>query len=260
MKGQYHAYIFDLDGTLYRGEDPIPGAADYVRKIVNRGARVFYATNNSSKTREQVAQKLMGMGFPAQTNDVLSSGYTTARHLSKKGQASVFVVGEPGLVQTLREHGLKVVNADEAGRVSPTALSAEYLVVGLCKTALSYDLLDAAMQVGLKGAEFLATNADMTFPLEAGKLSPGAGSIVELLKACIGREPIVVGKPNPRMILDALWEHKISAQNTLVVGDRMDTDVVAGKKAGCDTALVLSGVTVKPPADVISFGSVVELP
>ncbi len=235
------AYLFDLDGTLYRGHEPVPGAVEAVRALVARGALARYLTNNATLTREEFAVKLQAMGFPARPQEVYTSATGTADHLVEKGCRSAFVVGMPGLVSILRAAGIKVVNAGEDGVVGSAGERAETVVVGLCRT-FTYDLLEAAMtQVGA-GAQFVATNPDASIPLDGGRLAPGAGSLVAALRTCTGVEPFVVGKPKPFLVQAALRDASLLPSEVLVVGDRLDTDIEAGRAAGCPTYLVLTGV------------------
>ena len=235
------AVLFDLDGTLYRGAEAIPGAVETVVELRRRGILVRYLTNNATLTRAAFAAKLGAMGFPARPEDVESSATGTAAHLVATGLRTAFVVGMPGLVATLREAGVRVVNADEDGKVRPEEAEAEAVVVGMCK-AFDYALLDGAMSAILGGARFVATNPDATYPLEAGRLCPGAGSLVAAVQTCSGVAPFVVGKPQPFLVETILRETGLRPEEALVVGDRLDTDVAAGRAAGCPTFLVLSGV------------------
>ena len=243
---RYPLYIFDLDGTLYRGAEAIPNAVDVVCKLKSDGSGVRYLTNNSSQTREFFLQKLCNMGFPAEIDEIESSAHGSAKHLSALGLCSIFVVGEPGLVATLREEGLTVVNADDHGAVSPDGPPSEAVLVGICK-GFTYALMQEAMQRIRAGQTFIATNPDPTFPMEGGQLIPGAGSVVAGIKACAEKEPFVVGKPNPFLVNLVLAEAKCQPQDALVVGDRIDTDLFSGEQAGCPTHLVLTGVTQTPP-------------
>ena len=241
MAFPYRAVLFDLDGTLYRGAEPIPGAVEAVAALRAQGVLVRYVTNNATLERPAFAQKLRAMGFAATPEEVVSSATGTAAHLVQTGRRSAFVVGMPGLVATLRGAGVEVVNADPAGIVGPDPRRAETVVAGLCRT-LTYDLLWGAMETVAGGAELVATNPDATFPLEGGRFSPGAGSIVAAVRACTGVEPFVVGKPKPFLIETILREASLRPAEALVVGDRLDTDIAAGKAAGCPTYLVLTGV------------------
>jgi ribonucleotide monophosphatase NagD (HAD superfamily) len=152
----------------------------------------------------------------------------------------------PGLVQTLREAGILIVNATSKGEVVPTGDEAESVVAGICQT-FTYDLMNGAMQQILAGAKFIGTNPDPTYPMEGNKLIPGAGSIVAAVRACSGVEPLIIGKPNPTMINMVIEDLGLEPSDVLVVGDRQDTDIESGRRAGCPTHLVLTGVTTVPP-------------
>ena len=238
----YKAVLFDLDGTLYRGAEPVPGAVETVLRLQERGVLVRYVTNNATLTRGDFTAKLAVMGFPARPEEVASSATGTAAHMKETGLRSAYVVGMPGLVATLRdEAGVETVNAGPDGVVGPDPRRADAVVVGLCRT-LTYDLLWGAMEAIHAGARFIATNPDATFPLEGGRLSPGAGSLVAAVRTCSGTEPFVVGKPKPFLIETILRESSLKPNEALVVGDRLDTDIEAGRAAGCPTYLVLTGV------------------
>jgi len=244
---RYPIYIFDLDGTLFRGDDPIPGAAGALSRLRTDGSAIRYLTNNSGLTREDYLKKLTRLGFEATLEEIYSSAVGAAKTLSSRGLSRAFVVGNPGLPATLREYGLQVVQE-----------GAEAVVVGLCH-GLSYSLLDQALQNLLQGAELFATNTDATYPLEGGQVCPGAGSIVAAVATCSGRTPIVIGKPNPYLIHLVLEEAGLTVADALVVGDRYDTDILAGQGAGCDTLLVLTGVTQSVPEGQAVLNSVAYL-
>lgn len=276
---RYPLYIFDLDGTLWRGWEAIPGAVETVNLLRAEGSQIRYLTNNSSTERKDYVHKLRGLGFEASVEEVYSSATGSASRLVELGMRTVHVLGEPGLVNTLREAGLVVVNADEQGAIQPNLVTGlgpvtpppprgegregahatslgevayrskegpDALLVGICRR-LTYPLLNAAMQAGLKGARFFATNADKTFPMESGTLMPGAGSMVAAVEACIGRPPEVLGKPHPYLVELILREAGVRPSDALCVGDRLDTDILSGQAAGCDTFLVLTGVEKEAP-------------
>ncbi len=255
----YSCYAFDLDGTLYRGQEPVPGAVSKVQSLVERGAQVLYVTNNSGLTQAEYVSKLTKMGFPAGESQVVTSALAAADYCSARELRRLFVVGEPGLVATLRSQGFEVVNAPDSDLVRPSDASADALVSGICRDALSYALLDSAMQAALQSGVYVACNADLTYPLEGGRICPGSGSIVAALQACSGVTPVVVGKPAPDMLTSALGRLGVSPLETLVVGDRVDTDIECGRAAGCDTVLVLSGVAREAVEGVTCLGSVLDL-
>jgi 4-nitrophenyl phosphatase len=228
----YRLYVLDLDGTVFRGRVPTPDAPRVIDELRRRGAIVRFLTNNSSRTREHYADKLEGMGVSAEPEDVYSSAFAAGRWCAEHGIYRAFVVGEDGLEQTLAEHGVSLVR-DEG---TPQAV-----VAGICRW-FDYNMLNVAMQHILAGAKFIATNPDPTYPLEDGRLEPGAGSIVAAIQTCAGVQPVVVGKPNPYLIELIMQDAGVSPAETLVVGDRTDTDIEAGRRAGCDTHLVLTGI------------------
>ncbi len=227
--------IFDLDGTLFRGHEPLPGAVETVNALAGRGIRLAFVTNNSAETRASVSAKLVGMGFPATPETSYVSGMAAAARCEQLGFGRVFVVGEPGLETTLTDAGLEVVGEN-----------ADAVVCGVCRTRWSYPLLDAAQQEIRRGAHFFATNADKTYPLEGGRLSPGAGAMVAAIEACSGTQAEVCGKPAPFLFDLAMQAAGVSAEETLAIGDRYETDILGGQAAGCHVALVLTGVETKP--------------
>ena len=243
---RYPLYIFDLDGTLYRGSEAIPFAVEAVTMLKSLGSKICYLTNNSGQTRDFFLKKLRDMGFPVELEDIESTAHGTAIQLLASGVSQAYVVGEPGLVLTLREEGIHVVNADHDGTVYPEGGPSQAVVVGICRQ-FTYELMAGAMTRIRTGQEFIATNRDSTFPLEGGKLIPGAGSIVAGIQTCAGIEPFVIGKPNPFLVSLVLERFGCSPEDALVVGDRMDTDILCGIAAGCATHLVLTGVTETAP-------------
>jgi 4-nitrophenyl phosphatase len=234
---RYPLYIFDLDGTLFRGATAIPGAVDTVAALRAGGAKIRYVTNNSTVARERYVEKLSRMGFAAEPGDVYSSALGAAEHL-RGAVARAHVVGEIGLTASLEAAGIAT---DDLGR--PDAV-----VVGLYRS-FDYDRMARAMRHLLDPRiRFVATNRDAALPVEDGGLMPGAGAIVAALATCSGREPELIGKPSPYLIEWILRDAGVEPRHALVVGDRVDTDIVAGQRAGCAVHLVLTGVTaVAPP-------------
>jgi 4-nitrophenyl phosphatase len=234
----YALYILDLDGTLFRGDEPLPGAVHAVSELRRRGAMIRLLTNNSSLTSAGYAAKLARMGFGAEPAEVWHSGLGAARVCTERGHRRVLAVGEPGLDESLSEAGLKVLDplAEEG---------ADAVVAGICRT-FTYARLNAALQQLRRGARFIATNADRTYPVECGREEPGAGAIVAAIAAAASVEPEVIGKPNPHLIEMILREAGVAPADALVVGDRPETDLEAGRRAGCPTWLVLTGVARAP--------------
>lgn len=238
----FDLYAFDLDGTLYRGNEVIPGSIEVVDALIRKGSRVLYVSNNSSLHVDDYISKLSKLGFPVEKSWVRSSAIVTAEFLKSQGISTAFVVGEPGLVRTLRDFGIEVVNADDDRFVNESDVRAEVLVSGICRTRLSYGLLNSAMQQVLLGARFVATNRDSSFPLESSRLAPGSGATVAFLETCTGKVAELIGKPKPEILTNWLASHSISADRCLVVGDRNDTDIECGLACGAKTALVRTGV------------------
>ncbi|MBL8048494.1 MAG: HAD-IIA family hydrolase [Chthonomonas sp.] len=235
----WRGVIFDLDGTLYRGSEPIPRAAHVVQTLRDRGVPMRCLTNNSSATPESVAAKLAHMGFEFAPAEIATSGTVTADALAAAGVERVFVVGEAGLVEVLARQGI----------VSCEPGDAQVVVAGICRQ-FSYDWLDRALQAVRGGAELIATNRDTTFPLEGGRLAPGAGAIVAALEACTGCTARAYGKPDPAGVLALCADMGLAPNDVLCVGDRLDTDIAAGEAAGCPTFLVTTGVTPALPVGV----------
>jgi 4-nitrophenyl phosphatase len=224
--------IIDMDGVLYRGNEVIPGTAEFIAFLRARGIGFVLATNNSTKTPQQYVAKLAGMGVEVFAPEVLTSALATADYLKSiaPGGARVFVVGQDGLWAALREAGFELV---EHG--------AEYVVAGMDFHVTYERLAEATLQIRA-GARFIGTNPDKTFPSERG-IVPGAGSLLAFLETATGVTPTVIGKPETAMMGQALARMKADPAATAVLGDRLETDILAGQRAGLRTLLVLSGIT-----------------
>jgi 4-nitrophenyl phosphatase len=229
-------FVFDLDGVVYRGDTAVPGAADALHRLATRGDRLYYLTNNSTRSRRQYAAKLTRLGIPTAPEQVMTSAYATGLHLQAMGAEgrTVFVLGEEGLAEEMRLAGLQVV--PEAAETP-----ADFVVVGLNRE-LTYGLLSRAHWHVTHGAMFIATNRDGTFPLEEGVEIPGGGAVVAALEASAGPALITIGKPEPYT-----WQHILelagaAPRDAVMVGDRPETDVLGARRVGLRTVLVLTGV------------------
>ena len=243
----------DLDGVVWRGDEPLPGVPEALREVVRRGLALCYVTNNSTAHREAVVKRLLGLGLPAEPERVLTSGFVAARWLKERlaPGSVVMVVGEEGLLRELREAGLDAQHVSawsaeqaaisEEGSVSGFNTPPDAVVVGMDRS-FSYASLAAAQRALLGGALFVATNPDATFPTPAG-LKPGAGSLVAAVATAAQREPVFMGKPGPALAEILASVTRIPAAQTLFVGDRLETDIAMGRQVGMVTALVLTGVT-----------------
>lgn len=234
----YRLYLLDLDGTLYRGNEAVPHALDVVRELRARNKLLRFVTNNSGLTRDDLVAKLNGIGFEARIDEVYGTAWAAAEWCKANGAKTAFVIGEDGLKSSLRDSGVEIVEQE-----GPTA---DVVIAGICRT-FDYTLCDLALQHLLAGAKFVATNRDATYPLERGRLQPGAGMIVAALEACSGAHPTVLGKPEPYLFESVMAHAGVGPAETLVVGDRLNSDIEGGQRAGCDTLLVLTGVTKEPP-------------
>jgi len=232
------AFIFDLDGVIWRGHTPIVGAVESVLRLRAAGKRIFYATNNSRLTQAQFAQRLRAIGLELDEADVMTSSAATAWYLQSEFREgfTTYVVGEDGIKSELARIGGRVIDEDAA----ESTLDVDCVVVGIDRF-FTYDKLRLAQKFILKGARFIATNPDWTFPTETGVV-PGAGSIVASVEAASGKKPLVIGKPQPTMLRLCVERFGLDAQATAMVGDRLDTDIACGKVAGLRSVLVTTGV------------------
>jgi len=226
--------IVDMDGVLWRGDQPLPGLERFFETVRRLGMRFVLATNNASKSGDEYIAKLRKFGVQVALDEILTSPQATAAYLAQHApQARVFVIGEPGLAAELRARGLGVVNdAPEC---------ATHVVVGWDRN-LTYDKLAEACLLIRGGATFIGTNPDVTYPGERG-IVPGNGATLAALRAATDVEPIIIGKPQPEMMLQAMARMGGTPEDTAVVGDRLDTDILGGQNAGLTTILVLTGVT-----------------
>jgi len=240
--GELRVVIFDLDGVIYRGDQVLPGAADTVTWLGEHGYQVHFLTNNSGTTRQDYVKKLTGLGVSCEIGQVMTSAYATGLYFQEQGllPARVLVIGHEGLRSELREAGITVVLADEPGEVG-------YVIVGMDRE-FTYQMLLRAQQAILGGARFIACNRDPTYPVENGVL-PGSGALVSAVATASLTEPFVIGKPRTYMLEKILAKAQAQPSEALIVGDRLDTDVAVGHRAGLRTVLVLTGVTSREEAE-----------
>ena len=245
--------IFDLDGVVYRGDQAVPGAAALVNAVHRAGTLVRFATNNSMATRAAYVERLAGHGIQATIEEIVTSSYATLQHLRTHlpEARAVLAVGAPGLVAELRDGDLDVTPAAEAApsdwNGAPLDATYDALVAGL-DPQIDYRRLGIAAAAIRAGARFIATNADLRYPTPDG-LTPGAGAIVAALASTTGVEPVVIGKPQPAMFTAILERDAVAADEALVIGDNPDADVVAARRAGIGSILVLTGVVDAAAAD-----------
>jgi len=232
LQPKIRALVLDMDGVVWRGSQPVGDLAAVFARIEMLGLKVICATNNSTSTPEQFAEKLAGMGAQLAPQFILNSALAAAHYLKRQHPEGgpVFLVGEIGLMQALQESGFWQAEKDVLA-----------VVAGMDRQ-FSYAKLAAATRLIRNGAPFIGTNPDKTFPTPDG-LAPGSGSMLAAIEAASGVIPTIIGKPFPYLYQVALERLGTSPTETLAVGDRLETDILGGQRAGMRTALVLSGVS-----------------
>jgi NagD protein len=227
----------DMDGVLVREENPIPGADEFIARLASRGVPFLVLTNNSIYTRRDLAARLRTSGLDVPEEAIWTSALATARFLDdQRPRGSAFVIGEAGLTTALHDAGYTL-----------TERSPDYVVLGETRT-YSFERITSAIRLIASGARFIATNPDATGPAPGGPL-PATGSVAALISRATGVKPYFVGKPNPLMMRSALNAIDAHSETTAMIGDRMDTDVIAGIEAGMETVLVLTGLTTREDAE-----------
>jgi HAD superfamily hydrolase (TIGR01457 family) len=241
-------FIFDLDGVIYLGDEPIEGAKRILAALEAQGKEIFFLTNNSTRTRVQFKEKLNRMGIPAHVNQIITSAYSTARYLQQKHVgASLYIIGEEGLLNECKNLGFRVYSG-ESGNTD-----IDYVVVGLDRS-FNFEKLAKALTAIERGAKFIATNDDPTLPTEHGNL-PGAGTMVSAVRTGTGVPPeIIIGKPNTFMV-DLILKLKMTEPaKAVIIGDRYTTDIKAGLNARVKTVLVKTGVGLQELTQIPQLG------
>jgi len=225
------AFICDMDGVLYHGNRLLPGAADFVAWLAAAGKKFLFLTNSSERTPAELQQKLARLRIRVGEEHFYTSALATASFLaSQRPHGSAYVIGETGLTKALYEAGFSMND------VNP-----DYVVMGDTRS-YNIELIERAVELVRQGARLIGANPDLTGPVERG-LVPSTGALIAPIERATGRKAYFVGKPNPLMMRHALKRLDSRREETVIIGDRMDTDIVAGIESGIDTALVLSGIT-----------------
>ena len=238
--------IFDLDGVIYRGDKLIPDSDKVITALKELRVKVVYNSNNSTITRQMYVKRLKGFNIESNILDFYTSASITASEITKlKQNATIYIIGEMGLKEELKRCGHDVVNKESNHN------EVDFVIVGLDR-ALTYAKLAFAQRCILEGdAKFYATNEDTTLPV-ATFLLPGAGVMVNAVETCTNQKPVkIFGKPNPKGIQSILKDTNSNPRNSVIFGDRLNTDILAGNRAGINTALLLTGVT--KASDVIKL-------
>jgi len=238
---EIRSWLMDMDGVLVREEQVIPGADHLLRRLREAGTPFLVLTNNSVYTRRDLTARLRMRGLEVPEEAIWTSALATAGFLEdQRAGGSAFVIGEAGLTTALHQVGYTL-----------TEHSPDYVVLGETRS-YSFQRITQAIRLISDGARFIATNPDPTGPSPAGPL-PATGSVAALISRATGVAPYFVGKPNPLMVRSALNAIDAHSETTIMIGDRMDTDVVAGIEAGLETVLVLTGVTSRGEVDRFPF-------
>lgn len=231
--------MIDMDGVICRGGEVIPGAIDLVERLVEHRAPFLFLTNNSQRTARDVAVRLRKMGFPLDAGSVLTSAMVTAQFVARQTPGGrAYVIGEGGLLQALHQHGYAIVDSDP-----------DYVIVGEGR-AITLEMLETAVRLVMAGARLIATNLDPVCPTSNG-FRPGCGALVKIIETATDTRAFSVGKPSPWMFRAALKELGLRADETTMIGDTMDTDILGGAQMGCRTVLVLTGGTRR--VDLVRF-------
>ena len=231
MRPTGQCWLTDMDGVLVREEQAVPGAAEFLQRLVEKKRRFLVLTNNSIYTPRDLSARLARSGLTVPEDAIWTSALATATFVSDQlPGGSAYVIGEAGMTTALHEVGYTL-----------TDIEPDFVVLAETRT-YSFTAITKAIRLILGGARFIATNPDVTGPSIEGPL-PATGSVAAMITKATGHEPYFVGKPNPMMFRSAMNRIEAHSENTMMVGDRMDTDVVAGIEAGLDTILVLTGST-----------------
>jgi NagD protein len=234
-------YIIDMDGVVYHGDRLIPSANTFLERLRAGGHKFLFLTNNSQWTPRDLSHRLESLGISVPETAFHTSALATADFLnSQRPRGTAYVIGGAGLMNALYDAGYTL-----------TERNPDYVVVGDTRS-YDYEKIERAVRLILDGSRFLATNLDVTGPSEQG-LQPACGALVAPIELATGKKPYFIGKPNPLMMRTALRKIEAHSRETFMVGDRMDTDVIAGMEAGMRTILVLSGVSTRETVESYPF-------
>ena len=234
-----HAFICDMDGVIYHGSRVLDGVVDFVHWMINNDKNFVVLTNSAERTPHELSMKLARMGLDISPDHFFTSAMATAEFLhSQKPDSTAYVIGEAALTKALYDHGIYMND------VNP-----DYVVVGETRT-YSFEKIEKAIELVLKGAKLIGTNPDITGPTERG-IMPATGALIAPIEIATGKKAYFVGKPNPLMLGHGLRKLNCHRADIAFIGDRMDTDIIAGIESNIDTVLVLSGVT--KPEDIDNF-------
>ena len=225
-------FLIDMDGVIYRGHEAIPGAVEFVNRLLEREIPFLFLTNNSQRTTKDVVARLHRMGLDVEERHIFTSALATATYLARQRPGgTAFVIGEGGLLTALYEQGFAVVDH-----------APDYVVVGEGRT-VNLEQVEVATRLIMRGAKLIATNLDPSCPTASGDIRPGCGAVVAMLETATGRKAFSAGKPSPVMFREARKKLGLRTDETVMIGDTMETDILGGVQMGYQTVLVLSGGT-----------------
>lgn len=235
-------FICDMDGVIYHGNRLLPGVNEFIRFLQEEKKEYIFFTNSSERSPRELQQKLGRMGLEVDESHFYTSALATASFLkSQCPGGSAYIIGEGGLVGALYNAGFSMND------VNP-----DYVVVGESRT-YSYEKIEKAIHLVLKGARLIGTNSDLTGPTESG-IAPACRALISPIEMATGRSAYFIGKPNPLMMRHGIKRLGVGVEDAIIVGDRMDTDIVAGVESDIDTILVLSGVTSRETMKLFPYG------
>lgn len=226
-----NGFICDMDGVIYHGNKVLDGVPEFVSWLKKEKKKFVFLTNSSERTIKELREKLLRMGIDVGVEHFYTSALATAAFLkSQKSNGSAYIIGEAGLINALYNNGYTSNNIDP-----------DYVVMGEARS-YSYEVIEKAVNLVNRGAKLIGTNPDVSGPIENG-IAPATKALISPIELATGRQAYFVGKPNPLMMRIALKKLGVRREETIIIGDRMDTDIVAGIEAEIDTCLVLSGIT-----------------
>jgi NagD protein len=235
------AFICDMDGVIYHGSKILDGVKEFIDWVQAENKNFLFLTNSSERSPRELHEKLLRMGLDVPEDRFYTSALATASFLSsQKPKGSAFVIGEAGLYNALYNVGYTMNNVDP-----------DYVVVGDTR-GYSFEKIEQAINFVIKGAKLIGTNSDLTAPVENG-IIPATRALMAPIELSTGRKAYYVGKPNPLMMRSALRRLKATTEESMIIGDRMDTDIIAGIESEIDTLLVLSGISTRETVDLFPY-------
>lgn len=235
-------FLIDMDGVIYKGSEPIPGAVEFINSLRENGHPFLFLTNNSQRTNRDVSYKLRKMGFHVDSEDIFTCGMATARYLAtRKEHGTAYVIGEGGLLTELHSIGYSIVDDNP-----------DFVIIGEGRTIM-LESVDKAINMIMNGSKLIATNLDPNCPMGNGKYRAGCGAFVSMLEFATGKQAFSVGKPSPVMMRMARKILGLSTAETIMIGDTMGTDILGAGSMGFTTVLTLSGVTSEQDLDQYGY-------